>query len=69
MKLFPGLRVAAVAGLGVDGRKFPHARQRNLSALEQLGRHDAAQAPEEDFKLIEGVYVFAAIGLNRIATS
>ena len=37
MELFPGLRVAAVAGLGVDGRKFPHARQRNLSALEQLG--------------------------------
>ena len=33
MKLFPGLRVAAVAGLGVDRRELAEAGEGNLAAM------------------------------------
>lgn len=55
MELFPGLRVAAVAGLGVDRREFAEAGEGNLAALEELRSHDAAQGGKKPLKLRYGI--------------
>ena len=63
MKLFPGLRVAPSRGWWRTAESFPMPGK-ETSPPSNSSEDMTPHRHEEGFKLVEGVYVFAAIGLQ-----